>query len=505
MTEEDYGHKPKGLYYNLLTVFDWFSDCDPFGKLRRFEALEGIKARAGTGYFEELTEKYFIRNGHCAGITLWPVSGEAKPDTPENLAKVPFVPTEGIKKETETIPFETDGNRFSVPLNSGLSLSKYFFGTEAVPEGMLPLIGILRYILGKTGTANYGADALSNRIDLHFGRFSFGSEIYFNRNENIFKPFLTLSVGTVCKDKSSLDEIIGEVTGRTVFGDPKLLGALLADLKACAESDIMKNGHRYAGIRGLAGVLPQFAYKDAVDGIGFYEFLKNSDECGDGTERLGEELEKVYRMVFGSGNCGGNGKMPDAQCAPLRRNEYFSIPAKVNSNTFGGYCPAEYGGEVRVLGALLGDGYLTGEIRLAGGAYGAGCRLSADGYISVYSYSDPNVKRTYGVFEDCGKYVKNLDLTERELRQAIIGAVNRLDRPRSDMARLGLAAARHFRGIDGDYLQGERDGVLAATNGKLKGLSEWIVGCLANGSRCTVGGGNNRENSGLFEKTSRLV
>ncbi len=39
--------------------------------------------------------------------------------------------------------------------------------------------------------------------------------------------------------------------------------------------------------------------------------------------------------------------------------------------------------------------YLHKEIREKGGAYGSGCKYSADGYLAFYSYRDPNHLQTY--------------------------------------------------------------------------------------------------------------
>ena len=52
-----------------------------------------------------------------------------------------------------------------------------------------------------------------------------------------------------------------------------------------------------------------------------------------------------------------------------------------------------------VLKQMMTFEFLLPLIREKGGAYGAGCNVSESGLITLYSFRDPNVNKTYENFE----------------------------------------------------------------------------------------------------------
>ena len=56
-------------------------------------------------------------------------------------------------------------------------------------------------------------------------------------------------------------------------------------------------------------------------------------------------------------------------------------------------------GALLITSEILTYVFLLPSIREKGGAYGAGCALDESGVISLYSYRDPQVERTYDCFE----------------------------------------------------------------------------------------------------------
>lgn len=72
LREFNTGNSPRGLrvFYNLVT--DWQYGRDPATQLRYEEPLREIRGRIASGerYFEDLIERYFLRNLHRSVVIL---------------------------------------------------------------------------------------------------------------------------------------------------------------------------------------------------------------------------------------------------------------------------------------------------------------------------------------------------------------------------------------------------------------------------------------------------
>ena len=67
---------------------------------------------------------------------------------------------------------------------------------------------------------------------------------------------------------------------------------------------------------------------------------------------------------------------------------------------------------MQVLAHILTNGYLHGEIREKGGAYGGGASFGANGVMSLYSYRDPNLVPTLQHFNDSIQWILDNKFSE---------------------------------------------------------------------------------------------
>ena len=67
----------------------------------------------------------------------------------------------------------------------------------------------------------------------------------------------------------------------------------------------------------------------------------------------------------------------------------------------------------QVVSQLLTFGFLLPSIRERGGAYGAGATLSESGIMSLYSFRDPNITKTYKNFDIALKDVIDGNFTQQ--------------------------------------------------------------------------------------------
>ena len=102
-----------------------------------------------------------------------------------------------------------------------------------------------------------------------------------------------------------------------------------------------------------------------------------------------------------------------------------------------------YSGTLQVLSSLLSYGYLWGEIRVKGGAYGCGFRASSTGLLSFYSYRDPAPVEAVNVFDRTADYLAQFLESEEDAEKYAISTVSNLE-PLLDPAARGETADRLY-------------------------------------------------------------
>jgi hypothetical protein len=194
--------------------------------------------------------------------------------------------------------------------------------------------------------------------------------------------------------------------------------------------------------------------------------------------RLGQELyadsdEKTIR---------------DLHCEKL--NEGFKTASKVQYVArCGNFKEAgyEYHGALRVLKVIMSYDYLWNNIRVQGGAYGCMSNFNrlGDGYF--VSYRDPNLKKTNDVYEGVPEYVKNFNVSERDMTKYVIGTISDMDTPMNPSTKGDRSLNMYLCGITEDILKKERMQVLQATNEDIQALAPLMESILASDNICVIG------------------
>ena len=69
------------------------------------------------------------------------------------------------------------------------------------------------------------------------------------------------------------------------------------------------------------------------------------------------------------------------------------------------------------------------NLRVKGGAYGAMMRFDPDGRMVFCSYRDPHLRESLDVYKGIPDYLRNFEVSERDLRKYIIGTFGAADAP----------------------------------------------------------------------------
>ena len=172
------------------------------------------------------------------------------------------------------------------------------------------------------------------------------------------------------------------------------------------------------------------------------------------------------------------------------KNEAFYIPSDVNYNTKVMFLDRDnfkYTGYLSVLKRIVQSDYILHKIRTEGGAYGGDMSISDSGLVVLNSYSDPNILKTYNNFNKISDYLKDLNISEKELHMYKIGTINILDRPMKDYEINQVAMSRYFKGLDEKELYEQRQQVLNTNINDIKNYFKVIKDSLNTNNICTPG------------------
>ncbi|CAN0038249.1 unnamed protein product, partial [Phaeothamnion confervicola] len=124
-----------------------------------------------------------------------------------------------------------------------------------------------------------------------------------------------------------------------------------------------------------------------------------------------------------------------------------------------------------VLGRYLQDGFLHGEIREKGGAYGSGASYDTDSAtFRFYSYRDPRAMATLQDFDRALAWFAT-DHDAQRLEEAILGTIRALDQPRSPAGECERAFSNWLYGRDDAFRQRFRARVLEANHEALRAIA----------------------------------
>mgnify|MGYP002626244660 CR=1 FL=1 len=195
LREDDFGSSPKGLIYGLRSLRNWLYGGDPAESLRYEDIFQELKEGLGQGYFEELIDRYFLRNPHRTLLVFKPsrtmaaereaeqekLLAEKKaslskeeirqiientqklkerqqaPETPEALATIPILKLSDIRKESDVLPLEERMLQdakvlFSELETKGIIYLTLYFDASRVPQEQLPYVYLLTNLLGNVDT-----------------------------------------------------------------------------------------------------------------------------------------------------------------------------------------------------------------------------------------------------------------------------------------------------------------------------------------------------------------
>lgn len=464
-----------------------------------------------------------------------------EPSSQSDLEKIPMLALSDIAPNPSRLyidPKEIDGvevvhhNMFT----NKIAYIMLAFDCAGVPEELLPYVGLLSSTLGLMDTEHYTFPELSTEINLNCGGISTDAAIYTD-NQDLSKYTIMYEIkGKVLFDKMPFVlEMMREIMFSTKFDSYKRLKEIIARIKSRLETSMMNAGQTVAMLSAMAQFSPSAYYSDRLRGYGFYQLIQKLDRefdvmketiCANLQKLTGYIFTKDHLKVSFNADDEGYSKFvapmadfasrlnPSGMPAAARTYEPKHVKLAYTSSSqvqyvarCGNFVKAgySYSGALKVLRLIFSYDYLWLNVRVKGGAYGCMSGFSRNGDMYMVSYRDPNLKKTNEIYEQAADYVRNFDVSERDMVKFIIGTIGDIDAPLTPSAKGLRSFGAYICHAGYADLQRERDEVLHVDVEGIRALAPLIEAGISQDYFCVVGNQKNiQEQAALFDRIEPL-
>ena len=444
------------------------------------------------------------------------------PNTQEELATIPLLEKSDINPSANPVTYELEKEGevtyvLHTTFTNNIVYGKLLFDFSELTMEDVPYVGLLGRLMTKINTENYSYSALSDEINIYTGGIKANTNVYgVNNNPDECQLRLELKFKCFSQKINETMKLVEEIVTGTIFEDTKRINELISENRSRLSMSLMSSGHTVAMGRSMSYHNLPGKYRDLLDGIGYFRFLEGIKEPA-ALEAVIESLKRVAKKVLVKNHLTvtlnteasllATSKKAVDQCLqalPVNEtqeeveeslnfeslNEGFKSSSKVQYNALTGDYVAEgytYTGHMKVLQTIMSLDYMWTEIRIKGGAYGGFGGFRRSGVFYLGSYRDPNLKKTYEIYDQLPAYVRGLAMDDREMTKYIIGTISQLDTPMTPSMRGDKALNMYMSQITSEDLQRERDEVLSTDIEALKPLGDVIERVIAQNHICVIG------------------
>ena len=449
-----------------------------------------------------------------------------EPDTPEALSTIPRLHLEDIGQmpsHAETMirdvqgakvlfhPLRTDG---IVALSIYISLNDFTLRELSVLSVLCPMIGSLP-------TLRHDAVTIQREIRKWIGSMSCSVSAYAPANESrdVCTSCLMFQAEFVEKNISIVMPLIHELLTETVF-DAEKIREMITQMHEGMRRSLVSRAHSFAMHAALSHFGSVAAVNEACRGITkwkyldsfaghFEEYFKEFQEvaeklrCVLGTSRLilseaydTEHDFSAFLSAFSRGT-----KPPEYQeyQMDLPMHAACTIAGQSSAAVLAYRFPEtqRYTGSMAVAAHCLSLGTLWNQIRVLGGAYGAGMSIRYNRNMLVYSYRDPTPDRSLAIFGRLSEAVK-VEAASDRLEQSIIACISSYEPLMTAKDEAFEADLHYLTGQSYEETKRVRSEMLATSADDLLSVGPLLDDMQKYGAVCVIG------HAGAVEKCSGL-
>ena len=567
LRERDFGTLPSGIAYALSVFGTWIYGALPENALNATIALNAIKKKIDSDYFEKSLLDMTVNNPHRATVVMIPDKSLAKElvkkerdelakvrasltdeellniknaerelrswqeseESEENLECLPKLEISDIPKEISFInsdKFSAGGVQFvknSIKTNGIVYISMYFDASDLVNEELTEL-SLLSAALLNFPTENH--DPLSLQSDIKSNLGSFFVSTYAAKKNGVITPYLKVGASALSTKCDDLIRIVKDVLTASKIDNSQEISSIIAQAKSQLEDAMITSGESLAMSRVEASLGGITSVSEYTSGYEAYKILaeisKSNDMVEITTKNIANLLARIVSKnrltVFITGDYDEDFPKKLASIFPLGdefakksteicadENEFFIIPSKVAYAVVGGSSDEarENLGLLRVVRSILSYEYLWNTVRVKNGAYGTGFVPRRDGFVCMYSYRDPSPASSIEYYKASSDYLRTLAKSDCDLTKFIIGAIGEYDILITPRTASALAAQNYLTGWTESDEQKVREDMLSVTAEGLVKAADIIDNLLAKSSTAVVG--SSEHLASLPEKPKKII
>jgi len=450
-------------------------------------------------------------------------------DIPMNFEDVPSHAARVSKATVEFYPQPTNGITY-------LDIRSDFSRLTPEQQDLLPLFS---RVLTQSGAAGQDYVEVAARIASNTGGIGAAAQVQSLAARDDYIESFVISGRALDRNAQPFIELLVDLVARLEV-QPKRLKEIIAEISTRLESSLAGLGFQFALLRAQAKLSSEGAINDRLQGIGMLHTMRRLaklDESAlhevidklDGIRTLlfrGEGLriivtceegmiEPLTEMLTGlvaalppDGAPGRPTKPPPDKDVPEARTAPVPVAFNVRIYKTVRFTHPD-SAALLVLSNYLRDTFLHRELREKGGAYGGYAQAGvANGTFYFGSYRDPNIVRTYDVFDQAVRWVTDREIEQEALKEAILGACGDVDPLESPDIKGRREATNRTTGFDREAREQFKKRLLQVTGDDLKRVaSAYFLDKLA--VQTTVAGADlieeaRREKPGLFEVVSPI-
>ncbi len=323
-------------------------------------------------------------------------------------------------------------------------------------QDLLPLFS---RVLTQSGAAGQDYVQIARRMAAHTGGIGAAAQVQSLAAAEDFVESFIVSGKALDRKLVPFIELWADILARLEI-DPVRLKEIIAETATRLESSIPSLGLQFALLLAQAKLSSEGALNERQQGIAMLHVMRDLAKLEVGEiDGVIAKLEQIRTTLFTQGavrivvTCeesmipavreqltGLVGQLPAGRPAgmpeprpnlldPAPEARTAPVPVAFNVRT---YKTARYTDPdapvLLVLANYIRDTFLHRELREKGGAYGGYVQAStAAGFFYLASYRDPNVVRTYQVYDEALKWVLEAPIEDEALHEAILGACGDVD------------------------------------------------------------------------------
>ncbi len=342
--EADFGRFPRGLMTGLQMLDSWiYDENQPFLHTQESEVYAFLREMVETDYFENLIEKYMLKNTHASVVTILPKIGlndekekkleeklqaykeslseeqietliretkelaeyQEAPSPKEALETIPLLSRSDLRKDI--LPLRNDEKEImgikTIHHNiesNGIVYLNLMFDVKHIPQDLVPYMGILKNVIGFMDMEDMTYGTFANEINLHTGGISQNIQLYpVCGQKDDYQSKYEIKIKSFFNKTQKALELVEKMLYHTVMTDDKRLQEIITQLKVSMQAYISSSGHTVSATKAMASYLPRARYTDMTQGIEQYKLLEYlAGHFEEEKEDLKKKLSGLCSMIF---------------------------------------------------------------------------------------------------------------------------------------------------------------------------------------------------------------